>query len=126
MFFMNSPFLDRMSNNGILLAQSHHNPKIEQMVWDRKALEATLATMSGTEFRVVEGPETSFGAPVNPVWVIRKQVREKRRGMGDKITVEATYFVMGEFIYMAPSLEDVLRVRLASLLLSFYYVIDIG
>jgi mediator of RNA polymerase II transcription subunit 6 len=119
MFFMNSPFLDGMSNNGIIKNQAQSNPgsKLEQIMWDRKLLESRLDGMAGTEFRVVDGPETSFGpgGMGNPVWVIRKQVREKKGDTYRVTAVEATYFVMGEFIYMAPSLEDILRVRLVSL-----------
>jgi mediator of RNA polymerase II transcription subunit 6 len=114
MYFLNSPFLEKTSNNGLLKNQANaHNP---DLVWDRKALESKLDKMAGVEYRVVDGPETSFGpgGMANPVWVIRKQVRTKKGEVFKVASVEATYFVMGEFIYMAPSLEDVLRVRLVS------------
>jgi len=50
------------------------------------------------------------------VWVIRKQTRRKRAGQEDEITVHSTYFVMGENIYMAPAVGDVIGSRLVSLL----------
>jgi MED6 mediator sub complex component len=48
------------------------------------------------------------------VWVIRKQTRRKRAGQEDEITVHSTYFVMGENIYMAPAVGDVIGSRLVS------------
>lgn len=115
MYFLNSPFLDPQSNNGQLRGQANSN----DFMWDRKSMDAKLDKMAGTEYRVVDGPETSFGiqGPGNPVWVIRKQIRSKKsseeRGDYFRVTrVEGTYFVMGDMIYMAPSLEDVLRIRL--------------
>lgn len=48
------------------------------------------------------------------VWVIRKQTRRKRPGQEDEITVHSTYFVMGENIYMAPAVGDVIGSRLVS------------
>jgi len=113
---MNSPFLDPMSNNAVQQTQGMHNPAIANMIWDRKAFEAQLARIAGIEYRVVDGPERSTPDQANLVWVIRKQLREKERGsQPDKITVEATYFVMGEYIFQAPSLEDMLRARVVSM-----------
>lgn len=117
-YFLNSPFVDDMSNNALLRGQAAAAPNGKWM-FDRKALDAKLDRMEGIEYRIVEGPETSYGLAQlgNPVWVIRKQFREKKkseaRGEYYRVTrVEGTYFVMGELVYMAPSLEDVLRIRL--------------
>lgn len=117
-YFLNSPFVDDMSNNALLRGQAAASPNGKWM-FDRKALDAKLDRMEGIEYRIVEGPETSYGLAQlgNPVWVIRKQFREKKkseaRGEYYRVTrVEGTYFVMGELVYMAPSLEDVLRIRL--------------
>jgi mediator of RNA polymerase II transcription subunit 6 len=104
-----------MSNNSVLNRQAMANPSLFSMIWNRKEFEARLAQIAGIEYRVVDGPERSTPEQVNPVWVIRKQNREKRANQPDRVTVEATYFVMGEFIFQAPSLEDVLRVRLVSI-----------
>lgn len=46
------------------------------------------------------------------VWVIRKQDRKKRQGMDDEITPFSAYFVVGENIYMAPSVQNVLGSRM--------------
>ena len=132
MYFLNSPFLDDASNNGTLKMQAGASDP--ELVWNRKKFEARLDKLAGTEYRVVDGPESSYGPDgrlkmENPVWVIRKQIRTKRKEDPKKIgkdepgfkvtSVEATYFVMGEFIYMAPSLEDIIRVRIVSFLWHF-------
>ena len=48
----------------------------------------------------------------NGVWVIRKQNRRKRQGMQDEITGISSYFVVGENVYMAPSIGNILSSRL--------------
>lgn len=117
-YFINSPFVDDLSNNAMLRGQAQNSPD-GKWLFDRKTMDSKLDRMPGIEYRIVDGPETSFGLAQlgNPVWVIRKQFREKKesgtRGEYYRVTrVEATYFVMGELVYMAPSLEDVLRIRL--------------
>lgn len=71
--------------------------------------------MSGLEFMVAEQPaETGPGAGTG-VWVIRKQTRRKRQGEEDEVLVHATYFVVGENIYMAPAFSDILGSRMVGL-----------
>ena len=71
--------------------------------------------MSGLEFMVAEQPaETGPGAGTG-VWVIRKQTRRKRQGEEDEVIVHATYFVVGENIYMGPAFSDVLGSRMVGL-----------
>ncbi|KAI9674256.1 MAG: Mediator of RNA polymerase II transcription subunit 6 [Trizodia sp. TS-e1964] len=48
------------------------------------------------------------------VWVIRKQIRKKRPNSEDAVTTLGTYFVIGENIYMAPSVGNVIGSRLLS------------
>jgi mediator of RNA polymerase II transcription subunit 6 len=48
------------------------------------------------------------------VWVIRKQTRRKRPPEEDEITLHSSYFVVGENIYMAPAVSDVLGSRMVS------------
>ena len=48
------------------------------------------------------------------VWVIRKQTRRKRHQEPDEITVHSSYFVVGENIFMAPTLGDILASRIVS------------
>lgn len=57
-------------------------------------------------------------APKEPtsVWVIRKQTRRKRPGMDeDEVTILSTYFVVGDSVYMAPSVSSVIGSRMVSI-----------
>lgn len=72
--------------------------------------------MSGLEFIVSYDPlqaaahsDTRFAHEPSNVWVIRKQNRR-----GDEVTVISTYFVVGDCIYMAPSVASVVGNRIVS------------
>jgi mediator of RNA polymerase II transcription subunit 6 len=77
--------------------------------------------MQGLEFMVAYDPlQAAAGAnaqfvhePSN-VWVIRKQTRRKRSGFEDEVVVLATFFVVGDCIYMAPSAASVIGNRILS------------
>ena len=88
------------------------NQDMVRFVATREAFEAHLKTMSGLEFMVSQEPAETGPGMGTGVWVIRKQTRRKRPGQEDEITVHSTYFVMGESIYMAPSLFDVISSRM--------------
>lgn len=71
--------------------------------------------MAGLEFMVTHDPSDSGKQHFNSgVWVIRKQVRRKRPGQEDEITPYNSYFVVGENIYMAPSVGNILASRMVS------------
>lgn len=114
-YFARSPFFDMQSNNGLLFQQALHNPKLYPILNTRAAFEGRLKTMSGLEYVVAEQPAEMAPGTGTGVWVIRKQTRRKRPGMEDEITELATYFVVGEHIYQAPSVADVLGSKLVSL-----------
>ena len=114
-YFMNSPFFDPTSNNGALRTQAIYQPNLNQILYNRHTLEARLRTLSGIEYMVVEEPPNGKEAD-NPVWVIRKQERRKRQGQEDELLVLATYYVVGENIWQAHSIESVLRSNLVSLM----------
>lgn len=59
--------------------------------------------------------ETSFAHEPSNIWVIRKQTRRKRAGMEDEVVVLSTYFVVGDCIYMAPSVASVVGNRIVCL-----------
>jgi mediator of RNA polymerase II transcription subunit 6 len=80
----------------------------------REAFEGRLKTMSGLEYIVAQEPAEMAPGTGTGVWVIRKQTRRKRAGQDDEIIVHSTYFVMGENIYMAPAVGDVIGSRLVS------------
>lgn len=88
------------------------NQDMVRFVATREAFEAHLKTMSGLEFMVAQEPAETGPGMGTGVWVIRKQTRRKRPGQEDEITVHSTYFVMGESIFMAPSLFDVIGSRM--------------
>lgn len=111
-YFAESNFFDRTSNNAIITSQAMYNASMHQVVQTREAMEAYLATMAGLEFRVAQAPAETAPGTGTGVWVIRKQTRKKRSSEEDEITVHNTYYVVGEHIYMAPTVADVLSSRM--------------
>ncbi|KAK5002462.1 Mediator of RNA polymerase II transcription subunit 6, partial [Cryomyces antarcticus] len=105
-YFITSPYFDNTSNNGILFNQARFDPsgRAWEIINSRARLEATLRSMQGLEFMVVGEPQPGV---TDGVWVIRKQVRQKRQGFEDELTVRGTYYIIGENIYQAPSIADV-------------------
>jgi mediator of RNA polymerase II transcription subunit 6 len=111
-YFAQSPFYDKTSNNEVVFQQGLNNPNMLQFLETRAAFESRLKSMSGLEFVVAQEPaETTPGAGTG-VWVINKQTRRKRQGEEDEIVVHSTYFLVGENIYMAPTLADVISSRI--------------
>ncbi|KAK0651804.1 mediator of RNA polymerase II transcription subunit 6 [Cercophora newfieldiana] len=114
-YFSESPFFDKTSNNEVVFQQGLNNPNMTQFLATRELFEGRLKSMSGLEFIVAQEPaETGPGAGTG-VWVINKQTRRKRQGEEDEVTVHATYFIVGENIYMAPSLADIISSRVATI-----------
>jgi mediator of RNA polymerase II transcription subunit 6 len=112
-YFSYSPFYDRGSNNQILKMQSQFQqppaaaapgvPPHQAAQQQQQQLYAELRNMKGTEFVVAIAREPEL-------WIIRKQTRlspQETRPL-------ATYFVVGENIYMAPSVHSVVSSRLLS------------
>lgn len=118
-YFAESPFFDATSNNASLAVQAMHNETLRPFIETREAFEGRLKTMQGLEFIVAHDPlqeaaaataaskEDASKEPSN-VWVIRKQVRRRQ----DDVQVLATYFMVGDSIYMAPSVLSVVGRRL--------------
>lgn len=92
------------------------NPSMMYLLETRELFEGHLRTLQGLEYMVALGPRDFGGeAPIGQgTWVIRKQNRRKRAGAEDEVTVLATYFVVGDHIYMAPSVSNVIQARLLS------------
>ena len=115
-YFAESPFFDKIANNHTLVTQGIANLALRSVLETRQAFEGRLDQMSGLEFRVAYGPQ-DFGPEAYPGlgrWVIRKQERRKRSGVDDDVTVLASYFVVGENIYMAPAVGDVIWSKMVS------------
>ncbi|KZF21371.1 MED6-domain-containing protein [Xylona heveae TC161] len=122
-YFSHSPFFDSTSNNAILTTQATFNMAMFHFIQTREAFEGRLRTMQGLEFMVAHTPSQPphGGMPLGPpdenttgAWIIRKQIRRKRPGAEDEITVLSSYFVVGENIYMAPSVSNVIGSRMLS------------
>ncbi|KAJ5092301.1 hypothetical protein NUU61_007171 [Penicillium alfredii] len=120
-YFAESPFFDPTSNNASLAIQASYNDAFRHFVETREAFEGRLKTMQGLEFVVAYDPlqaaaqsDTRFAHEPSNVWVIRKQNRRTRSGLDDEVTVISTYFVVGDCIYMAPSVASVVGNRILS------------
>ncbi|MCJ1312030.1 Mediator of RNA polymerase II transcription subunit 6 [Agyrium rufum] len=85
------------------------------IIQTRDAFEGRLRSMAGLEYVVSHDPSDNGSRHENSgVWVIRKQNRRKRQGQADEIIPLSSYFVVGENIYMAPTVRNVLNSRLLS------------
>ncbi|KAK0635250.1 MED6 mediator sub complex component-domain-containing protein, partial [Bombardia bombarda] len=114
-YFAKSPFFDKTSNNEVVFQQGLTNPNMTQYLTTRELFEGRLKTMSGLEFVVAQEPaETGPGAGTG-VWVINKQTRRKRHGEEDEVVVHAVYFMVGENVYMAPTLADIISAKVATI-----------
>ena len=112
-YFSHSPFFDPTSNNAIITTQAMFNPNLYYLIQTREAFEGRLRTMQGLEYMVSHDPSDNGRIVENTgVWVIRKQIRRKRPTGNDDLTPISSYFVVGENIYMAPSVGNVLGSRL--------------
>lgn len=112
-YFYESPFFHATSNNATITTQATHNPALFYLIQTREAFEGRLRTMQGLEFMVAHDPsENGTKIENSGVWVIRKQNRRKRPGAEDEITPISSYYVVGENIYMASSLGNILGARL--------------
>lgn len=119
-YFAASPFFDPTSNNAVVFSQAVRNQSQLHIIATRQAFEARLREMSGLEYMVAQEPAESGPGMGTGVWVIRKQTRRKVKDSGgypapDEIEVHADYFVVGENIYMAPSLANILSFRITSI-----------
>ncbi|KAK7208147.1 putative MED6 mediator subfamily complex component [Myxozyma melibiosi] len=97
-YFAQSPFYDRSSNNQVLKMQSQFSSPMMQPQDVHKLLES----MRGIEFAI------AIPNPGTALWVIRKQ---NRISQTEAIPL-ATYFVIEENIYMAPTVYSVVSSRI--------------
>ena len=111
-YFADSPFFDKTSNNWIIFQQSLANLSMRHLISTREAFEGRLKTMSGLEFIVAQEPAETGPGMGTGVWVINKQTRRKRQNEEDEIIVHATYFMIGDKVFQAPSLADVMSARM--------------
>ncbi|KAI1438809.1 MED6 mediator sub complex component-domain-containing protein [Xylaria sp. CBS 124048] len=112
-YFAQSPFFDKTSNNAVLANQALFNPAMYHLIQTRDAFEGRLREMSGLEFMVAQEPAETAPGTGTGIWVIRKQTRRKR-DPEDEIVVHATYYIVGECVYMAPTLGQILSFRMTT------------
>jgi mediator of RNA polymerase II transcription subunit 6 len=116
LYFMHSPFCDPQSNNKNTEVQARYNPELNAVLSDRKRFEESLRDTMGMKYLIEDGPAQN-STDMNPVWLIRK--RNKVREYGQEVSkIEGSYFAIGENIYQAPSLKDILVCRLVSVFVS--------
>ena len=119
-YFADSPFFDWTTKNGLLVQQARQDQWAWLNMHDRSKVEAELTDRSGQEYMIVEGEGMEFDKEGKPtkggVWVIRKQERTKGAPPNGKDNLEtlATYYIVGENVYQAPSVGDILGTRLLS------------
>lgn len=102
-YFNASPFSNPQSSNAFYFHQAEMNPARHYTLATRPLFEAEISKMHGEEYIVAEQPaETGQGAGTG-VWVIRKQDRQPQA-----TKVQESFFLVGERIYQAPSVADVL------------------
>ncbi len=87
---------------------------MRHLISTRDAFEGRLKTMSGLEFIVAQEPAETGPGMGTGVWVINKQTRRKRQNEEDEIIVHATYFMVGDKVFQAPSVADVMSARMVS------------
>ena len=114
-YFARSPFFDATSNNATLFTQAMYNQNLTYILGTRVQFEERLRSMQGLEFMVTHDPSEGDKKMIHSgVWVIRKQNRRKRPGLADEVTGLASYYVVNDDIYMAPSVSSVITSRLLS------------
>lgn len=118
MYFADSPWCEPTSNNKTIMNQALYNPALGSVVATREAFERRLKSMSGLEYIVSEAPAETGPGQGTGVWVIRKQTRKKRGpGQEDELTLHAVYYIVGQNVYPAPSLMDIMSSKLVGRLL---------
>lgn len=118
MYFADSPWCEPTSNNKTIMNQALYNQALASIVATREAFEKRLKSMSGLEYMVEEAPAETGPGQGTGVWVIRKQMRKKRGpDHEDEVTVLAVYYVIGQNIYPAPSLMDMMSSKLVRICL---------
>ncbi|OCK76757.1 hypothetical protein K432DRAFT_385196 [Lepidopterella palustris CBS 459.81] len=104
-YFYASSFFDPTSNNYVILQNATRFPEHHHLLNSRSAFEAAVRAMpsGGLQFMVTGEPETDDG-----VWVVQKQNRiVEGADLGERIEVLGTYWVVGERVFMAPSVAAV-------------------
>ncbi|CRG88835.1 hypothetical protein PISL3812_05870 [Talaromyces islandicus] len=132
-YFAESPFFDATSNNASLAIQASYNEAFRHFLETREVFEGRLKTMQGLEFMVTYDPlqdaaqsDTEFAHTPSNIWVIRKQLRQKRPGKEDDVVILSTYYVVGDAVYMAPAVSSVVGNRILSAVTSLTKLLTVA
>jgi len=116
-----------MSKNYTQFAQAFDNPQLFAQCANRQELERILRERPGLEHMIVGEPQATTNPSEGPdtgVWVIRKQDRKRTQSRGDELTTVGTHFIVGDNIYQAPAVYDVVGNHLLSAMNSLNKFID--
>ena len=110
-YFYSSQFNEPACNNTAILNQHRDDPATNHVIHDRKEFNARLTGIpSGLQF-VVAGEPQGEGQP----WLYQRQNKVEVENRVET-SVEGNWYNRGTQILMAPSLLDVVRARLVSLI----------
>ncbi|KAI6827686.1 hypothetical protein KC332_g3516 [Hortaea werneckii] len=126
-YFSETPFFDWQTKEGLAITQAGNDWENFRRVHTRQEFEEILAKRAGTEYHVDGELVPIPGAPAmckmskNGVWVVRKIDRPESQERSNnpqnpfpETEVLGTYYIVGENVYMAPSIGDVVGNRLLS------------
>lgn len=128
LYLAESPFFDHSSKNGLhfLHAQSPMGGAAIELMKDRRRFEEDLRRHVGVEYLIVGEPQEvdvagkgkDSGRESSGVYVFRKQDRQRRRGedgrVEEEVTTLGTYYCVGDAMYQAPSVGDIVGNKLLS------------
>ena len=120
-YISESPFFDHTTKNGLTIDQARTNRRDFDVVNNRKQFEDELKRKKGDEYMIVGEPQQIAGerqGVKNGMWVVRKQNRDFGRSVDgrveEELTTLGTYYLVGENMYQAPSVGDVVGNRLVA------------
>nr|POF17764.1 mediator of rna polymerase ii transcription subunit 6 [Quercus suber] len=113
-YFSEMPFFDHASKNGLLLDQSMSNRDLFNITHDRHKFEDQLRRGKGVEFLVTGAPQKVIGGGSSGIYNMRKQDRKAGADGKEEIEVLGSYYFVGERVYQAPSMADVIENRMLS------------
>ncbi|KAK5163642.1 Mediator of RNA polymerase II transcription subunit 6 [Saxophila tyrrhenica] len=123
-YISESPFFDHATNNGLAFLQAKSNQQLFETTWNRAAFEEYLRKQRGVEFLITgdpvpvqqgqrqEGVGGWAGTGKTGVYNIKKQERNYVQGRGEELTTLGSYYLVGENMYQAPGVGDIVSNRL--------------
>ncbi|KAK3056097.1 Mediator of RNA polymerase II transcription subunit 6 [Extremus antarcticus] len=117
-YIAESPFFDHMTNNGLAIAQSGNNLQLFNMTWNRAAFEDDLKRKRGVEYMITGAPQAVKEGEEGWAGSGKTGERSTTRGLNGRVeedlTTLGTYYLVGENMYQAPSIADIVSNRVLS------------